>query len=136
MSRASIIAIQSPRNNWRNSFPVRSFGCGGTSTALAIYEEASMAGGVTAFGRCIGHGGMPVDLPPKTPLHDFAVEFVDERLYPNDENLVVGYNGFAKMTLRDDQLTLDYVDVRGTRVFSETWTVDQGKLVRLKARRG
>ena len=103
---------------------------------LAIYEEATMEGGVTAYGRCIGHGGMPVDLPPKAPLHDFAVEFVDERLYPNDENLVVGYNGFAKMTLRDDELRLDYVDVRGTRVFSETWTVDQGKLVRLKARRG
>ena len=103
---------------------------------LAIYEEAKMEGGVTAFGRCIGHGGMPVDLPPKIPLHDFAVEFVDDRLYPNDENLVVGYNGFAKMTLRDDRMTLDYVDVRGTRVFSETWTVDQGKLVRLKGRRG
>jgi hypothetical protein len=39
------------------------------------------------------------------------------------------------MTLRDDQLTLDYVDLRGTRVFSETWTVEQGKLVRLKAGR-
>jgi hypothetical protein len=38
--------------------------------------------------------------------------------------------------LRDDKLTLDYVDVRGTRVFSETWTVDRGRLVRLKARRG
>jgi len=80
---------------------------------LAIYEEAKMEGGVTAFGRCIGHGGMPVDLPRKTPLHDFEVEFVDERLYPNDENLVVGYNGFANMTLRDDRMTLDYVDVRG-----------------------
>ena len=95
-----------------------------------------MPGGVTAYGRCIGHGGMPVDLPPKAPLHDFEVEFVDDRHYPNDENLVVGYNGFAKMTLRDDQMTLDYVDVRGTRVFSEIWTVDRGKLVRLTARRG
>src|ERR1700727_508471 len=123
MSRASIIAIRSPRNNWWNSFPVRSFGCGGE-------------GGVKAYGRCIGHGGMPVDLPRKAPLHEFAVEYVDERLYPNDENLIVGYNGFAKMTLRDGELTLDYVDVRGTRVFSETWTVDQGKLIRLKARRG
>jgi hypothetical protein len=53
----------------------------------------SRNGGVTAHGRSIGHGGMPVDLPPKAPLHDFAVEFVDERLYPNDGNLVVGYNG-------------------------------------------
>ena len=103
---------------------------------MAIYEEAKMEGGVTAYGRCIGHGGMPVDLPPKAPLHDFAVEFVDERLYPNDENLVVGYNGFAKMILREECMTLDYVDLRGTRVFSETWTVDRGKLVCLTARRG
>jgi hypothetical protein len=40
------------------------------------------------------------------------------------------------MTLLDDRMTLDYVDLRGTCVFSETWTVDQGKLVRLNARRG
>ena len=103
---------------------------------LVIYREAAMAGGVVAFGRCIGHGGMPVDLPPRAPLHDFAVEFVDDRVYPNDENLSVGYNGFAEMTLRDEKLTLDYVDVCGTRVFRETWTVDRGKLIRLRARRG
>jgi hypothetical protein len=103
---------------------------------LAIYREASMEGGVTAFGRCIGHGGMPVELPPKAPLHDFAVEFVDDRVYPNDENLSVGFNGFARMALREERLTLDYVDVRGTRVFSETWTVDRGDLVPLRARRG
>jgi hypothetical protein len=40
------------------------------------------------------------------------------------------------MILRDDRMTMDYVDLRGTRVFSETWTLDQGKLVRLNARRG
>ncbi len=69
-------------------------------------------------------------------MHDFAVEFVDERLYPNDENLDRRLQRLREDDLRDDQLTLDYVDVRGTRVFSETWTVDRGKLVRLKARRG
>ena len=97
---------------------------------LAIYDEAATPGGVTAFGRCIGHGGMPVDLPPAEPLHDYTVEFVDERVYPNDENLKVGFNGFAQMTLRENELTLDYVDLRGTRVFREIWTVDRGQLVR------
>jgi hypothetical protein len=61
---------------------------------------------------------------------------IDDRVYPNDENLSVGFNGFARMTLCDDRLTLDYVDVRGTRVFSETWTGDRGKLIRLMGRRG
>jgi hypothetical protein len=97
---------------------------------LAIYNEAAMPGGVTAFGRCIGHGGMPVDLPPAEPLHDYTVEFVDKRVYPNDENLKVGFNGFAQMTLQKNELTLDYVDLQGTRVFDEVWTVDRGQLVR------
>ena len=79
------------------------------------------------------HAGRPA---AEGPLHDFAVEFVDDRVYPNDENLDVGFNGFARMALRDDKLTLDYLDVRGTRVFTETWTVERGQLIRLKARRG
>ena len=91
-----------------------------------------MPGGLTACGRCIGHGGMPVDLPPAAPLHDYAVEFVDERIYPNDENLKVGFNGFAQMTLRQNDLSLDYVDLQGTRVFHEAWTVDRGQLIRVE----
>ena len=97
---------------------------------LAIYGEAAMPGGITAFGRCIGHGGMPVDLPPAAPLHDYPVEFVDARVYPNDENLKVGFNGFAEMTLRGSELTLDYVDLQGKRVFHELWTVEGGRLTR------
>jgi hypothetical protein len=89
-----------------------------------------MEGGVTAHGRCIGHGGMPVELP-KSVLHDFAAEFVDMRIYPNDENLAIGFNGFAKMTLSGNRLSLDYVDLKGTLVFSEVWTADRGELVRV-----
>jgi hypothetical protein len=97
---------------------------------LVIYREAAMEGGVTAHGRCIGHGGMPVELP-KSVLHDFAAEFVDMRIYPNDENLAIGFNGFAKMTLSGNRLSLDYVDLKGTLVFSEVWTADRGELVRV-----
>ena len=102
---------------------------------LAIYREAAMEGGVRAFGRCIGHGGMPVDLPP-APLHDFETEFVDARVYPNDENLKIGFNGFAEMTLRGNRLALDYVDLNGTKVFGEVWTVDSGALARVTPQTG
>jgi len=98
---------------------------------LAIYETASMPGGVTAIGRCIGHGGMPVDLPTR-PKADYATEFLDNRHYPNDENLKLGYNGFAKMTLQGPELALDYVDLHGTEVFSETWRTEHGELVRTR----
>ena len=57
---------------------------------MAIYEEFGIDGGMRAFGRCVGHGGMPVDLPPQPKHPECRVEFVDTRLYPNDENLTIG----------------------------------------------
>jgi hypothetical protein len=30
---------------------------------LMIYKEYRVGGGISAFGRCIGHGGMPIELP-------------------------------------------------------------------------
>jgi Calcineurin-like phosphoesterase len=99
---------------------------------MAIYQEFGVTGGIRAFGRCIGHGGMPIDLPPKRPKHaECIVEFTDKRHYPNDEHLKVGYNGYAQLTLRNQQLTVDYVDVEATVIFTETWRVDNGVLRRL-----
>ncbi|HEX3954867.1 MAG TPA: metallophosphoesterase [Stellaceae bacterium] len=104
---------------------------------LAVYEEASLPGGVTAYGRCIGHGGMPVELSPPTPRHpEHRAEFLDDRPYPNDENLKIGFNGFADLTLRRDQLAVDYVDIHGTVVFSEAWAANNGTLRRLDATAG
>ena len=100
---------------------------------LAIYEEFGVRGGVRAFGRCIGHGGMPVELPPTLPRHPrCAVEFTDSRHYPNDENLAIGFNGFAQMSLRENRATIQYVDVHGALIFSESWVVEDGELQRVK----
>jgi len=99
---------------------------------LAIYHEAGMPGGIRAFGRCIGHGGMPVDLP-SAKRHDYTVEFADARVYPNDENLHIGFNGFVQMTLHGNALHLAYVDLNGARVFDEAWAVRNGALTRVHA---
>jgi hypothetical protein len=99
---------------------------------LAVYEESSLPGGVRALGRCVGHGGMPVDLSPPKPKHpEHQVEFVDDRLYPNDENLKIGFNGFARLTLRGKRLSVDYADINGDVVFAEAWDADQGTLRRI-----
>jgi Calcineurin-like phosphoesterase len=99
---------------------------------MAIYDKFAAVGGITAFGRCIGHGGMPVELPPADLKHpECVVEFVDSRVYLNDENLVIGFNGFAKMSLNQDRMNVDYVDVRGTPVYSETWSARDGVLTRI-----
>lgn len=98
---------------------------------MAIYEEFGIDGGMRAFGRCVGHGGMPVDLPPQPKHPECRVEFVDTRLYPNDENLTIGFNGFVKMVLDANRLKVDYVDVHDDVVFSETWEVNNGSLTRV-----
>jgi hypothetical protein len=98
---------------------------------MAIYEEFGIDGGIRAFGRCAGHGGMPVDLPPQPKHPECRVEFVDTRLYPNDENLTIGFNGFVKMALDANRLKVDYVDIHDDVVFSETWEVINGSLTRV-----
>jgi calcineurin-like phosphoesterase family protein len=97
---------------------------------MVIYREYGLRGGIRAFGRCIGHGGMPVELPFKTKHRRCPVEFSDRRHYRNDENLHIGYNGFARLTLHGNRLIADYVDVHGAVVFSETWAVADGVLQR------
>ena len=99
---------------------------------MAIYKEFGVEGAVKAYGRCIGHGGMPVDLPPDAPPHpECPLEFVDRRHYKNDENLQIGINGFVQITLRGNVLRAEYRDVYGTVVCSEDWTIKDGVLSRL-----
>jgi hypothetical protein len=99
---------------------------------MAIYDEFDLPAGLQVFGRCIGHGGMPIELPPDNPVHpECKVEFVDRRVYPNDENLVISFNGFARMALNQDNLKVEYVDVLGAVIFSEAWVVQGGALKRI-----
>jgi hypothetical protein len=99
---------------------------------LTIYDEFGIADGIRAFGRCIGHGGMPVELPPQQAKHSqCSVQFVDHRIYENDEGLTVGYNGFVRMRLKADKLRVEYVDRCNTVLFSETWKTDRGALTRV-----
>jgi len=99
---------------------------------LVIYEEFGIGDGLRAHGRCIGHGGMPVEYPlPRPQLKDCPVEFIDDRLYFNDENLRLGLNGFARLTLRGKSLAIEYVDLTGYAVFREDWEVENGVLKRV-----
>jgi hypothetical protein len=97
---------------------------------LMIYKEYRVGGGISAFGRCIGHGGMPIELPSDVKDSNCPVEFEDSRHYPNDENLTLGYNGFATLVLRGNQLEVRYIDVFGETVFSEQWSARDGVLTR------
>lgn len=98
---------------------------------LVIYKEFGLQGGVRAYGRCIGHGGMPVEFPlPRPKRVDCPVEFQDERLYFNNEDLRLGMNGFARLWFRGNTLRVEYVDLHGHVVFCEQWVTENGEVKR------
>ncbi len=99
---------------------------------MAIYDKYAIDGNLEAHGRCLGHGGMPVDLPPAGPLHpECPVLFADARHYPNDENLRIGMNGFARLTFKGPSLHVEYADLHGDSVYVEDFAVRGGALLRI-----
>ncbi|MGH6856666.1 MAG: metallophosphoesterase family protein [Methylocella sp.] len=98
---------------------------------LAIYEEFGIPNGLRTFGRCVGHGGMPVELPGKQLHPECRLEFIDTRLYDNDEHLLAGVNGFVQITLRGTRLDAAYVDFYGAAIFKESWVLLGGALKRI-----
>jgi Calcineurin-like phosphoesterase len=94
---------------------------------LALYACHAFEGGIEAYGRCVGHGGMPVDLPARGefPRHpECPPTFADNRRFANDEGLDVGYNGFASLVFDGPRLAVDYVDVDGDSIWKEAWMVE------------
>lgn len=78
-----------------------------------------------SFGRCIGHGGMPVDRG--VPTREPTPVFYDNRLAKNS----YGVNGFVNLTFNGSTLTTEYDDLDGTNVLREKWTVDESGGVQL-----
>ena len=88
---------------------------------LAIYDLFSPDGNIRCYGRCMGHGGMPVETsrphPGQAPL-----AFYDSRTdYDIGNNVCVGWNGFVNVTLEGARLQLDYRDITNRRLFHETF---------------
>jgi hypothetical protein len=84
---------------------------------------------IQAHGRCIGHGGMPVErLAPRDPNQ---VLFFDNRLYRDG----FGWNGYVTLEFAGTDLTVRYFDIGSIRggknrlLAEEHWSVDgQGQL--------
>lgn len=78
-----------------------------------------------AFGRCVGHGGMPLSLgaPTKQP----APRFYDDRKGAEG----YGINGHVNLSFDGADLTATYVDFNGTKILEETWSVDAAGMIAL-----
>jgi Calcineurin-like phosphoesterase len=92
---------------------------------LTIYEKQALANTLSVYPRCIGHGGMPVEVTELT-RPDPDVAYYDPRKHPIDEshpNTLVGYNGHVVLIFRGAKLTIEYRDILGNDLlFEETFT--------------
>lgn len=95
---------------------------------LAGYDVYGTCG-LKSYGRCIGHGGMPVER--ERPTHDPAPVFYDYRAATNG----FGVNGFVNLTFQGRELVADYLDMDGTEVLREKFIAAQDGVVHLESRK-
>lgn len=81
-----------------------------------------------AFGRCVGHGGMPLSLwiPGRQP----SPIFYDSRKGASG----YGVNGHVNLLYTGPNLTATYIDLDGTEILRETWSVDPSGAVQFGSR--
>lgn len=104
---------------------------------LSLYARHKLEGGVTCYGRCMGNGGMPVELDAKhfevDPDKSSFLKLVayDHRASGEEENYNFGYNGYACLRLEEEKLTISYYDIQQL-LFSETWQAANDGTIRGK----
>jgi hypothetical protein len=81
-----------------------------------------------SYGRCVGHGGMPVDRG--TPRPEPRVSFYDNRVAKNG----FGVNGHVNLSFAGPDVTAVYVDLDGNDLLRESWVVDGSGGVQLRSR--
>jgi hypothetical protein len=81
------------------------------------------------FGRCVGHGGMPIQR--KDPTHAPTPVFYDNRLAPNG----YGVNGHVNLSFDGPKVTALYVDLKGQKLLQEEWSVDANGAVQLVSKK-
>jgi hypothetical protein len=90
---------------------------------LAIYDRYNARDGIEAYGRCIGHAGMPVERGNQPDL-DCPWLAWDNRRYENGEKIDVGFNGHVNFSLDGPAMHVEYRDLNCDLLFTEDWRVD------------
>ncbi len=104
--------------------------------ALWFWGHEHRLAGYTAYSpkgtkvraRCIGHGGMPIELGWRQK-HPAAVVFSDQRFAcTSADGTRLGFCGFALLDFRAERLTVTYIDEKGKPLVREEWADQQGTL--------
>lgn len=92
---------------------------------LTVYNEQIIAGSLRVHPRCIGHGGMPVEVT-RLSQPDPTIRYYDPRDHPMDKdnpNTRVGYNGHILLLIDGPRLTIEYHDIIDNRLLlTESFT--------------
>lgn len=88
---------------------------------MILYDKFSVKGSIEAYGRCIGHGGMPINICYAPNAKKAPWQVYDMRSYPNSEGLHVGFNGHAELEFTERTLGVTYKDLNGKFLLSESW---------------
>lgn len=92
---------------------------------LVVYDRHGVPGGVQVHARCIGHGGMPIELKMPTP-GELQEKILYYDLTPKRQvrRQQAGLNGFALLQFDGPLLGIDFLDIENNRVYTEQWAVD------------
>jgi predicted phosphodiesterase len=112
---------------------------------LALYGKYKCEDGITAYGRCIGHGGMPVEILKtydKEKKKKFAglaasrnLVITDKRLRFAVDDIPIGFNGYAILQVADPNISITYFSTgyestdAAAPLITETWTVDNQGII-------
>jgi len=88
---------------------------------FAGYAPYAPSGDNKVRTRCVGHGGMPVEI--KEPKHqEVPLVFVDERKAGDIDGEAIGFCGNALLEFNEAALVVHYYDERGEELLVEQWT--------------
>jgi hypothetical protein len=100
---------------------------------LTVYKKQTLANTLNVYPRCIGHGGMPVQVT-KLSRPDPKILFYDPRQHPIDQgdpHTLVGYNGHVVFLFKGADLTIEYHDVVDNNLLlTETFTPTESGALR------
>lgn len=92
---------------------------------MVAYRFDRNGKGPQAYGRCIGHGGLPVEIRPPDAGELHKIDYYDTRIRKEIKGRALGYNGFVRLRLRNEKLIAEYRDLEDTCVMEESWAVDR-----------
>jgi hypothetical protein len=92
---------------------------------LVVYNAATNGKGLHAFGRCIGHGGLPVETGMPDVGEVSKIDLYDTRIRTTIRRHTLGYNGFVRLVLKGTALHAEYLDLEDTLVYEESWVIDK-----------